>query len=396
MRAPLSALFYCCAAAGAASAATDVWVYTYDIHSSTPSKPQARLSSQEANLILSKRIGHANDLSLGDAEEELISRIDQYGGYQRTLFDTKIVTKLLVEIEDFRDNIKSLSHQPHLRVPKLESLQRQTDKISDEKCIQDVDFGPSVTANVIYNDVSAKDCTKKDRISVEEWLQITSISTSAETKIDLSKAHQSFESGFLHDIHDTLSDAAQNSGIQSTLIIYPHGSRPPTSKPTTHINRRRTPEEEPLSNAIENNTNTLPLTILQNSTSPPTQKPLNTTRLCYTNSTNCALATNNCSSHGSCALLRKDTSASPPTECWSCSCTRTTVRVNDDGTKKTVQWGGNACQKKDVSMEFWLFAGFAVAMAAAVSWGVGLLFSMGEEPLPSVLGAGVAGPRAQR
>lgn len=47
-------------------------------------------------------------------------------------------------------------------------------------------------------------------------------------------------------------------------------------------------------------------------------------------------------------------------------------------------------------MEFWLFAGFGVAMAAAIAWGVGLLFSMGGEELPSVLGAGVVGPRAQR
>ena len=31
-----------------------------------------------------------------------------------------------------------------------------------------------------------------------------------------------------------------------------------------------------------------------------------------------------------------------------------------------------------------------------VAWGIGLLFSIGEEDLPSVIGAGVAGPRAQR
>lgn len=47
-------------------------------------------------------------------------------------------------------------------------------------------------------------------------------------------------------------------------------------------------------------------------------------------------------------------------------------------------------------MSFWLIAGFTVALVAAVSWGVGLLYSIGQEELPSVIGAGVAGPKAQR
>ena len=70
------------------------------------------------------------------------------------------------------------------------------------------------------------------------------------------------------------------------------------------------------------------------------------------------------------------------------------MRVNDDGTKKTTQWGGFACQKKDVSVPFILFATFGVFMAAVIAGGIGLLYNMGAEPLPSVIGAGVAGPKA--
>lgn len=33
-------------------------------------------------------------------------------------------------------------------------------------------------------------------------------------------------------------------------------------------------------------------------------------------------------------------------------------------------------------------------MAAVVAGGIGLLYNMGAEPLPSVIGAGVAGPKA--
>ena len=72
------------------------------------------------------------------------------------------------------------------------------------------------------------------------------------------------------------------------------------------------------------------------------------------------------------------------------------MRENEDGTQKTVQWGGLACQKKDVSVPFFLFASFGVAMAALVFGAIGMLFSMGSEELPSVIGAGVAGPRAPK
>lgn len=72
------------------------------------------------------------------------------------------------------------------------------------------------------------------------------------------------------------------------------------------------------------------------------------------------------------------------------------MRKNEDGSVKTVQWGGPACQKKDVSVPFWLLAGFSVLLVSAISWGVGLLYSVGSEELPSVIGAGVAMGKAQK
>lgn len=47
-------------------------------------------------------------------------------------------------------------------------------------------------------------------------------------------------------------------------------------------------------------------------------------------------------------------------------------------------------------MPFFLFAGFGVFMSALVVGSVGMLYGMGSEELPSVIGAGVTGPRAQR
>ena len=47
-------------------------------------------------------------------------------------------------------------------------------------------------------------------------------------------------------------------------------------------------------------------------------------------------------------------------------------------------------------MQFWLIALFTVAMVGLVSFAVGQVWSMGEEELPSVIGAGVSGPVARR
>ena len=82
-------------------------------------------------------------------------------------------------------------------------------------------------------------------------------------------------------------------------------------------------------------------------------------------------------------------------DCWACKCS-TSVFTDKEGRTKTVYWGGPACQKKDVSVQFWMLAALGVGLAATISWGIGLMYSIGDEELPSVIGAGVAGPRAQR
>jgi hypothetical protein len=98
--------------------------------------------------------------------------------------------------------------------------------------------------------------------------------------------------------------------------------------------------------------------------------------------------TNGCSDHGSCYKAHLN--------CYKCKCGTTVVREYANGGKKTVQWGGNACQKKDISVPFILFASFGILMTTLVAGGIGMLYGMGAKDLPSVLGAGVSGPRAQK
>lgn len=112
---------------------------------------------------------------------------------------------------------------------------------------------------------------------------------------------------------------------------------------------------------------------------------------CFSSLSSCQSMTRNCTGHGSCSLRYTDKDASNNgAPCYSCMCT-SDVRTNKDGTKKTMQWGGPACQKKNVVVPFWLLAGFTVLMVFLIGWGIGLLWTMGEQELPSVIGAGVSG-----
>lgn len=129
------------------------------------------------------------------------------------------------------------------------------------------------------------------------------------------------------------------------------------------------------------------------STSRPPAQPI--FPACHSTHDACVSATNNCSGHGACTKKyssHADGDKEAGKDCYTCRCTKTILRSSEDQVK-TIHWGGNACQKKDVSMPFFLLAGITILIVVAASWGIGLLFSVGEEPLPGVIGAGVAGPK---
>jgi len=188
----------------------------------------------------------------------------------------------------------------------------------------------------------------------------------------------------LSDIHVRLDGLAASGSQESTLVLLPTITKS-KSKHTHQARQSSEDEEEPLSIS-----SSIPFETMaaSNSSRPVQLGPGKYLPLCFSSADACANATNSCSGHGSCYKKRAS--------CYACRCSSTIVRHNDDGTTKSVQWGGTACEKKDVSMEFFLFASFGVAMAALVAGGIGMLYSMGAEELPSVIGAGVAGPRATK
>lgn len=196
---------------------------------------------------------------------------------------------------------------------------------------------------------------------------------------------------------------APSSDSESTIILVPPQSR--TDKrslgspyglyntPSQPLHYRQSQSEEPLTAQPEASS--------KNEPSSPPQLLKDTSRvkgiipICHSSLRECQAATNNCSGHGTPYKKYSDPESKAAQACYACNCTAT-VQTNKDGKTKTTKWGGPACQQKDVSVPFWLLAGFTIAMVATVSWAIGLLFSIGQEDLPSVIGAGVAGPRAQK
>lgn len=135
--------------------------------------------------------------------------------------------------------------------------------------------------------------------------------------------------------------------------------------------------------------------VITSNTSKPLEPITGVPPVCHSSFDSCTSTTNNCSGHGRCYKkygAAKGEDASPA--CYACECFAIKECFLEGESQKPacreIQWGGAACQKKDVSGPFWLFAAFTIVMIGLVSWSVGMLFSIGEEKLPGVIGAGVS------
>jgi hypothetical protein len=117
----------------------------------------------------------------------------------------------------------------------------------------------------------------------------------------------------------------------------------------------------------------------------------------YASLVDCQRATANCTGHGHCRVVYSETGSSDRRyDFYGCVCDIPELERSKDGSvRKTTRFGGAACQKVDVSVPFWILLSTTVFLILVVYMGVGMLFYMGNEELPSVLGAGVSGPRAK-
>ncbi|KXJ96238.1 hypothetical protein Micbo1qcDRAFT_231312 [Microdochium bolleyi] len=108
---------------------------------------------------------------------------------------------------------------------------------------------------------------------------------------------------------------------------------------------------------------------------------------CFKTEEACMKATNNCTGHGQCA--QKYSQSEGSISCFHCKCMHTREK-GKSGQETMRRWGGSACQKIDISTPFWLFAGVGIALAVTIGFCITLLYNVGEEKLPGVIGAGVS------
>ncbi|KAL2262068.1 hypothetical protein VTK26DRAFT_2595 [Humicola hyalothermophila] len=194
-----------------------------------------------------------------------------------------------------------------------------------------------------------------------------------------------------------------NGDLELVLVVLPESSR--SSKHNdwsaaaalvsgpSDLRRRREAAEAVISDANDDTTVAAGLNAAAASSKRAKSIPQ-----CFTSLSSCKNQTNECSGHGECVnkfAIGNATAAAAGDSpaCFVCVCKASIVERGEGGRtkgRKTVQWGGNMCQKEDVSVQFWLIVGFTVAVVGAVTFAIGLLFNVGEEPLPGVIGAGVS------
>jgi hypothetical protein len=199
---------------------------------------------------------------------------------------------------------------------------------------------------------------------------------------------------------------AQTRKLSISVMFTPSASKStkPSQSPFGLTKRaakaQRAPPEQPLISEKYASSKTSP--------SAAPISPVRTTKVltgaiptCFSSQSSCERSTNNCTSHGECLLkwsteTMDEGGSVSKQDCFGCACTKPDVRTNKDGTKKTTNYGGGACHKKDIVFPFWLLAGTTVFIIFIISFGVGLLYEMGNQELPSVIGAGVSGPKGSR
>ncbi|KAI9850853.1 MAG: hypothetical protein M1838_004922 [Thelocarpon superellum] len=216
---------------------------------------------------------------------------------------------------------------------------------------------------------------------------------------------------YLLEVIDFLERSARSGDQESTVIFFPPStptgnSRDPSYGDLTQLHtpqkskRQNQSPEEPLEPQPTPTPSTRPHS---NGTVPPPPpmlpSPGSFIPVCHASHEACETATGACFGHGSCEKKYETTGEDGRSHraCFACACKPSLVETGGSGGKgrKTIHWGGAACQKKDVSSPFFLLAGLTVLLIAVISWGIGLLFSVGQEDLPSVIGAGVSGPKAR-
>ncbi|KAL1877932.1 hypothetical protein Daus18300_002285 [Diaporthe australafricana] len=361
-------------------------------HSSSSLAPPS-LPRQLARDILFQRVTgdlQVQDLSSTIVGDRVLSYFDQYGRSPRPLFgdssENLSPSQLVVLLEGVTDdNAKTL---------------REELRKGDYAPAFKIDDAPSTKANKHLVDVEfaasgvSGSCDVAAALNPYDscWKGMSLV-----VKYDAGKDSEALQA--LVDNLPNLSKSISSNSLEATLILLPESSRSSkhsywTTDAPTDL-RRRFSDESPMSDAkvdkvvVSPGSGGIDLGITPGAAAKKGDK-MNLG--CFTSLNSCVTATSNCTGHGTCmdkfAVPGQETREGDK-QCFVCSCL-STKKFPDKENSKHVHWGGAYCQKIDVSSPFWLIATTTVVLVGLVSGCIAMLFSIGEEKLPGVIGAGVS------
>ncbi|KAI9647992.1 hypothetical protein NHQ30_002620 [Ciborinia camelliae] len=323
------------------------------------------LSPNEARLILAQRLGVSQFHDVGSVDRSAIQHINKFGGQLKSLFKDAPkdrAAELVMIVEGVSEETAGpvldawSSINPAFTISNPPSV-RTTRKLADDLELQ---VG------------EAKKCSLEEAINPfadECWNGNSKI-----MHIDLKK--QSKNKDFINTTFERLTKFASKEEMNVLVILMPESHRGSGSYgsyaiPSQKKLSSRKKVEEPMTGSVDNQVQKSPSSnsSYNNNTIIRTTLPV-----CHASLDKCISSTHNCSSMGAC--YKKYTSQSG--DCFACRCGADSGR------------GGSACQKRDISGPFWLIFISSLVLVGLVSWGIGMLYSIGDEKLPGVIGAGVS------
>ncbi|KAF8197896.1 hypothetical protein BJ912DRAFT_922624 [Pholiota molesta] len=111
---------------------------------------------------------------------------------------------------------------------------------------------------------------------------------------------------------------------------------------------------------------------------PGPQQPIGAISTCFASLDACNNGTSTCSGRGQCAEASK-----AGRTCFVCTCGATRTGKGKD--VKTTYWAGESCERKDISSPFVLLTGTVIIILLLIAGSVSLLYSVGDQSLPSTL-----------
>ncbi|CAI7651370.1 unnamed protein product [Penicillium pancosmium] len=355
------------------------------------------VSEDVARLILELRMRSPLHSKLGSMEPDVVDNLDQYADSQYSLFGgSDAEDKLgrsIIFLEGLDEEVvstlrKSQDHSifvPHASSALVnDALEPLMNKANGKHCTYSQHDGASQNSRSIqeclaYNPVLShgSGLSEHDILglvdSMESFVSKNTKLTSSRLVFETKSAKTAQIAKSLEATFGDLAKTAQSTNIEITIVALPVIDHTQESAPV----QRRSVE-----------------TVSQRSSASANFEHTNLAPVCHASNSSCEDATNNCSGHGSCFLKFGPGNEDAKGNCYACKCRQTTVK-GSDGSVKKIQWGGVACQKEDISSPFFLIASVTILVIVLAGSAIGMLFSMGNEALPSVISAGVGTSKQQ-